>query len=219
LQTIVCGASKSRTRQIRRIHAVPTDPLAPLNGSTSATAPGELARLFPRLAAAVYECVLLFGVYFVSAYLYLAVTRTTFPIAPERAAFFSAYIACVMGAYFVFFWVKGGQTLAMKTWEVRLLNADRSRVSPGRAIARYLLGWGLLVTLAAVITKGLMLAGDPDAAAVIALTYPLVLALLLIACVAYAMLDREHQFAHDRLLGTRLFYAPGKAKKDAKRPG
>jgi uncharacterized RDD family membrane protein YckC len=182
--------------------------------SPSVAAPqNALARLFPRLAAAGYECVLLFGVYFISAYLYLAVTRTTFPIPAERAAFFSAYIACVIGLYFVFFWVKSGQTLAMKTWEVRLLRADGTRISIGRAITRYLLGWGLIVTLAALITKGLMLASAPGAAAVVALTYPLVVALLLIACVAYAMFDREHQFAHDRLLGTRLFYAPGKPKK------
>jgi uncharacterized RDD family membrane protein YckC len=172
-----------------------------------------LAKLFPRLAAVVYECVLLFGIYFISAYLYLALTRTQFPIPAARAAMFSAYIAVVIGGYFVFFWVKSGQTLAMKTWEVRLANADGSGVSLARALVRYLLGWALLVTLAAFITKGLMLASNPQAAHIVALTYPLVLALLLIACVAYAMFDREHQFAHDRLLGTRLFFAPGKAKK------
>jgi uncharacterized RDD family membrane protein YckC len=172
-----------------------------------------LAKLFPRLAASVYECVLLFGIYFISAYLYLALTRTQFPIPAAQAAMFSAYIAVVIGGYFVFFWVKSGQTLAMKTWEVRLANADGSGVSLARALVRYLLGWALLVTLAAFITKGLMLASNPQAAHIVALTYPLVLALLLIACVAYAMFDREHQFAHDRLLGTRLFFAPGKAKK------
>ncbi|MFM2398632.1 MAG: hypothetical protein RL341_789 [Pseudomonadota bacterium] len=199
---------------MRAVSAQSSSPLpAP---SATATPAHTLARLFPRLAAAGYECVLLFGVYFISAYLYLAVTRTTFPIPPERAAFFSAYIACVMGLYFVFFWVKSGQTLAMKTWEVRLLAADGARISIARAIARYLLGWGLIVTLAALITKGLMLASSPGAAAVVALTYPLVVALLLIACVAYAMFDRDQQFAHDRLLGTRLFYAPGKVKKPGK---
>jgi uncharacterized RDD family membrane protein YckC len=189
----------------------PPSASSPATSATASTAP--LAKLFPRLAAAVYECVLLFGVYFISAYLYLAVTRTQFPIPAEQAAVFSAYIACVMGAYFVFFWVKGGQTLAMKTWEVRLANADGTRVSAPRAVLRYLLGWALIVTLAALITKGLMLASDPAAAHIVALTYPLVLALLLVACVAYAMNDRDKQFLHDRLLGTRLFYAPGKVKK------
>jgi hypothetical protein len=57
-----------------------------------------------------------------------------------------------------------------------------------------------------------MLAADPGAAKVVALTFPLVLALLVIACIAYAMIDRDHQFAHDRLLGTRLFHAPSKPK-------
>jgi uncharacterized RDD family membrane protein YckC len=172
-----------------------------------------VAKLFPRLAAALYECVLLFGVYFISAYLYLALTRGRFPLPPGQAAVFSAYIACVMGAYFVFFWVKSGQTLAMKTWEVRLANADGSRVSVGRAVTRYLLGWALLVTVAALITKALMLAASPGAAHVVALTYPMVLALLLIVCVGYAMWDKDQQFLHDRLLGTRLLYAPGKRKK------
>jgi uncharacterized RDD family membrane protein YckC len=172
-----------------------------------------LAKLFPRLAAAIYECVLLFGVYFISAYLYLALTRGRFPLPPEQAALFSAYIACVMGAYFVFFWVKSGQTLAMKTWQVRLANADGSRVGVGRAIVRYGLGWALLVTVAALITKALMLAASPGTAHIVALTYPMVLTLLLIACVGYAMWDKDRQFLHDRLLGTRLFHVPSKDKK------
>jgi uncharacterized RDD family membrane protein YckC len=181
------------------------------NASTPTALP--LAKLYARSAAAVYECVLLFGVYFISAYLFLTLTRMRFPLPPGQAAIFSAYIACVMGAYFVFFWVKSGQTLAMKTWEVRLASADGSRISVGRAIARYLLGWALLVTVAALITKGLMLAAAPGVAHIVALTYPMVLALLLIACVGYAMWDKDQQFAHDRLLGTRLLHAPNKAKK------
>ncbi len=45
----------------------------------------------------------------------------------------------VGGAYFVFCWVRTGQTLAQKTWNLRLTDLDGSLLRPGRAIIRYLL--------------------------------------------------------------------------------
>lgn len=47
----------------------------------------------------------------------------------------------VLLVYFVWFWSHGGQTLAMKTWRIRLLTRDGQPVRPAQALLRYLLCW------------------------------------------------------------------------------
>ena len=52
-----------------------------------------------------------------------------------------AHLFLVLFMYFGWFWLHGGQTLAMKTWRVRLVAADGSGLQPWQAILRYLLAW------------------------------------------------------------------------------
>lgn len=47
----------------------------------------------------------------------------------------------VLLVYFVWFWSHGGQTLAMKTWRIRLLTVAGQPVRPARALFRYVLCW------------------------------------------------------------------------------
>jgi uncharacterized RDD family membrane protein YckC len=49
------------------------------------------------------------------------------------------YLFAVAGVYFTWFWRHGGQTLAMKTWQIRLVGASGDRVGLGQAWLRYLL--------------------------------------------------------------------------------
>ena len=44
-------------------------------------------------------------------------------------------------AYFVWQWLHGGQTLAMKTWGIRLVNSDGHPLRPAQALLRYALCW------------------------------------------------------------------------------
>ena len=104
------------------------------------------------------------------------------------------WLFTVLGVYFVWFWMHGGQTLAMKTWRIRLVGPSGSRLVLGRAIARYVLLWiFVLPTLAFLAALGI-----GGWIAVIALGLALVLPPF------YALFDRERQFIQDRLLGTRL---------------
>ena len=93
-----------------------------------------------RLAGMCYELLLLSGVLIV------------FLILPHvLIGFFAHRIATAMGlwthlfivllVYFVWFWCHGGQTLAMKTWRIRLLTRDGHPVQPAQAFLRYLLCW------------------------------------------------------------------------------
>lgn len=47
----------------------------------------------------------------------------------------------VLLAYFCWFWVNGGQTLAMKTWRLRVVDAGGGRLRPAQAALRYMAAW------------------------------------------------------------------------------
>lgn len=52
-----------------------------------------------------------------------------------------AHLFIVLLAYCVGFWSRGGQTLAMKTWRIRLRARSGAPVRPAQALLRFLLCW------------------------------------------------------------------------------
>jgi uncharacterized RDD family membrane protein YckC len=146
-----------------------------------------------RLAAFLYEGVLVFGIVVGAGLVYGPLMNQRHALAAQPGL--RALIFVLLGAYFVWCWSRGGQTLAMKTWHVRLVGRHGERVSPARALARYLLSWvWFLPALAAVRAAELHSAGQT-------------LAVVVAGVVAYAALSRLHpdrQFWHDAACGTRL---------------
>lgn len=150
-----------------------------------------------RFLSAVYESVLLTGVVLVAGaagyVIQVALARYALPLRPlGQVAMFA-----LVGLYFVHFWTHGGQTLAMSTWRIRVVGPDGGPLTTRRAIARYLLLWLFLVPTLAILA-----ATSAGHAAIVA---SLAAAILLPPC--YALFDRDRQFLHDRLLGTRLVTA------------
>ncbi len=96
----------------------------------------QLAGIWRRLAALAYDAMLVFAVVFIAAYLFIALAGTT-PQGSLRWIFYF-YLMCVSGAYFVFCWVRGGQTLAQKAWGLRVTAVDGSLLQWHRATLRYL---------------------------------------------------------------------------------
>jgi uncharacterized RDD family membrane protein YckC len=96
-----------------------------------------LAGRLIRFASLVYDAILLVPVVFVAAYLFLTVTQDA------RAGFahvaFQAWLIVACGGYFVYCWTKGGRTLAMKTWRLKLARPDGAAVDWRRAWLRYAL--------------------------------------------------------------------------------
>ena len=115
----------------------------------------------------VYEAVLVFAVGFFAAWLFFfasgARDATSGPLRTELQVF----ILIVLAAYFLWCWLRGGQTLAMRAWGIRLID-----VTPRKALVRFVLALVLL---------------------------PL--------SILWALFDRDRQFLHDRLAGTRLIDA------------
>lgn len=132
----------------------------------------QLAGIWRRLAALAYEAILLFAILFISGYLFVALAGR----APQGLLrwLFYGYLLSVCGAYFVFCWVRSGQTLAQKSWGLRVIATDGSLLSWHKAALRYLLAM-------ASVGSGIGL--------------------------LWAMFDPQHQFLHDRLVGSRLVIA------------
>ena len=91
----------------------------------------------------IYEAVLLFGVVFIVSYALLALFQWTYPLAPGPRVVLQAVLFLAIGAYFVWCWSRSGQTLALKTWNLRVLDDRGVPPSAARAIARYVLAWHL----------------------------------------------------------------------------
>ena len=154
---------------------------------------GVAPSLRRRLACFVYEGLLLFGVIAAAGLVYALATHQRHALVGTLGL--QAWLFVVIGVYFVWFWSRHGQTLAMRTWHIRLVMHDGARLSATRATARYLLCWIWL--LPALIA--LQLAGLKSAAAVSAVLTGGVL--------GYAALSRMHptrQYLHDVVCRTRL---------------
>lgn len=94
--------------------------------------------LWRRLSCWFYEGTLLFGVVFIAGYLFGALSQTRH--AMDNRHGLQAFVFLVFGIYFTWFWHKG-QTLAMKTWHLRMLDTQGQPLTQARALARYLLSW------------------------------------------------------------------------------
>lgn len=98
----------------------------------SAAAP---ARLLRHLLCLLYESLLLIAVLWLAGLpLTLLEAHLGFP---HVRPLYQSYLALVAGTYFVWQWVRGGQTLAMKTWRLRLVARGGNAVTIRQATLRY----------------------------------------------------------------------------------
>ena len=97
------------------------------------TAP--LAALPRRLACLVYDGLLLTAVLWFAA-LPLQLVEAGVGASHSRPLF-QVYLVVIAGVYFIWQWVRSGQTLAMKTWRLRLVDAAGREVAFPQALLRY----------------------------------------------------------------------------------
>ena len=90
-----------------------------------------------RLASAVYELLVLAALLLIATFPFLAVFGDS--THGWRRHVLQLWVVVVCGAYFVWFWTRGGQTLPMKTWRIRVVRFDGAPLGFGRALHRYLL--------------------------------------------------------------------------------
>ncbi|MER1966230.1 RDD family protein [Castellaniella sp. GW247-6E4] len=147
-----------------------------------------------RFACMMYEGVLLFGVLFLASYLLDTLTQSREALTLRHARQGVAFLA--IGLYFILCWRHGGQTLPMKTWDIRLIGQDRAPVPLSRMLLRYLLMWPLPL-LAAWLVSRLSAATGYASMDLLIVAAPF-------SIFIWTWFDPQGQFLHDRLLGTRL---------------
>ena len=164
-----------------------------MTGAPLAASALRAPRLTLRLEGFVYEGMLLFGVVMAAGLVYALITDQRHVL--QGSLGLRIFLFLVLGGYFVWFWTRQGQTLAMRTWRMQLVTVTGERPGWLRASCRYVLCWLWFVpALMSLSLSGLKGAG-PTFGAVSA------------GVLAYALLVFLHpqrQFLHDVVCGTRL---------------
>jgi uncharacterized RDD family membrane protein YckC len=148
-----------------------------------------------RMACWLYEGMLVFGVVFISGYLFSTLSQTRNAL--DNRGPLQAFLFVIFGIYFIWFWSKG-QTLAMKTWHIRVVDVRGAALTQRRALLRYLYSWlWFLPPLMALAPYDLPVQEKVWA---------------MFGWIAvWTVLSRFHpqrQFLHDALAGTRLVASP-----------
>ncbi|WP_026686695.1 RDD family protein [Azovibrio restrictus] len=124
-----------------------------------------------RLTSMVYESLLLFGLVAVGFILPHALLGTLAQVVAPSWVVRTHFILLLM-LYYVWFWLNGGQTLAMKTWKIQVQDRSGAPLRPLQAVLRYLAAWPSLLFFG--------------------------------IGVFWALFDKDRQFLHDRIAGSRL---------------
>ncbi len=169
-----------------------------MSNSTHAVVTPSLKR---RLISIVYEAFLLTAVEMFATGVFLLATQNRKGPLFEHGL--KAFLFLVTAAYFIHFWTDSGHTLAMKTWRIKLVKVGYAKVPYGTAALRYLLAWGWFLPALAVCWAFHITSKGAVSAA---------LAIGVLAWAMTAFLDKDRQFLHDKLAGTRLIALPKPVK-------
>ena len=149
----------------------------------TAPAPGEIAGLTTRLLSLVYETLLVAAVALAGMFPLVIFTDSLDPLL--KRPLHQVYLVLLMGIYFIWQWTRGGQTLPMRTWRLKLVTRDGAPLTWGQAARRF------VFALAGIAFCG--------------------------GGLVWALFDRDRQFLHDRLAGTRIISVPATKSSRARR--
>jgi uncharacterized RDD family membrane protein YckC len=161
------------------------------SSESMAQIPDQTPSLTRRMACWLYEGMLLFGVVFIAGYLFGTLSQTK--NAMDNRHELQAFLFVIFGIYFVWLWSKG-QTLAMKTWHIRVTDTAGKNLSQSRALLRYLWSWVWFIP-SLIFAWAFNLNGAESILIVVGWA------------TIWAILSRFHpkqQFWHDALSGTQL---------------
>ena len=155
-----------------------------------------------RLICMVYEAFLLTAVEALAMFVYLFATHNQHTPTIDHGR--NAVFFLVAAAYFIHSWTGSGHTLAMKTWRIKVVKLGYARVPFRAAAIRYLMAWGwFLPAIVVCYAFGLKSYGQVGAAMAIGIA----------AWAMTAFFDKDKQFLHDKVAGTRMISLPKPVKK------
>jgi uncharacterized RDD family membrane protein YckC len=96
----------------------------------------------------IYDLMLLFSVLFFMSLPWIIFTSGE---AITGNIFYQLYLLMIILTYYLWFWIKHGQTLGMKSWKTYVLNIDNTRINIRQGIVRIIValaGGHLLLIIA-----------------------------------------------------------------------
>jgi uncharacterized RDD family membrane protein YckC len=156
-----------------------------------------------RFASMMYEGILLFGVVFLASYLFDTLTQSRSGLMFRHGR--QAILFVAIGVYFVLCWRSRGQTLPMKTWNIRLVERNGASPAVPQLLLRYVLVWPVPL-LAAVLVRAASHASGYSSTDLLIVFTPFTLFI-------WSWFDADGQFLHDRVAGTRLVDVPDPKKR------
>ncbi|MGA9852681.1 MAG: RDD family protein [Gammaproteobacteria bacterium] len=179
----------------------------PATDCTSPAAP----RVFRRLASGFYDAIIMLAICILATFLIMPFTqgRSFESFYAHHAGVKLIYQFGLLALGFAFFggfWTHGGQTIGMRTWNLRVVRIDGMPLDWYRALVRYLtmlIPWLLILLGCEFLIKAHSQLGTSmlhTAAAVIFL--------LALAAFLWPAFDPHRLAWHDHLSGTRLMLLP-----------
>lgn len=111
-------------------------------GSITESAPAGLLR---RLAAILYDALIVFALVFIAAFVILQVAGE--PLDERGRLALQITAVAIAYLYFTGFWTHGGQTIGMRAWRIRVYACDGSKVTIRAAAGRFVLALIALLPL------------------------------------------------------------------------
>jgi uncharacterized RDD family membrane protein YckC len=157
-----------------------------------------------RIAGMLYESLLAAAIVLTGAFVFFGIASALGGGGPIESDAISrrslqVFLIALLAGYFVRCWTRGGQTLAMKAWKLRVAMPDGQPLTRSRALARF--GLAAAIFGPALLAAGYLWKHPHAALAWLALAPALV-------DLAWPLADRDRQSLRDRLTGTRLIVAP-----------
>ena len=84
----------------------------------------------------IYDLMLLFSVLFFMSLPWIIVTSGE---AVTGNIFYQLYLLIIILTYYLWFWIRHGQTLGMKSWKTYVLNTDNTKINIRQGLLRIIL--------------------------------------------------------------------------------
>ncbi len=158
-----------------------------------------------RIALNLYEMLVLFGVLAFTFLVPHLIIGVLFEVTAPPAILM-AHLYLVLAFYFMWYWTKTGQTLAMQTWRIQLVSEDGSIMKRSQALMRFAIGSLWLIPAALLLFINIRINPSASMGGSVSIIF---FSITLFLWPLSAMLDRKNrQSIPDRWSGTRLVQLP-----------
>lgn len=158
-----------------------------------------------RIALNLYEMLVLFGVLAFTFLVPHLIIGVLFEVTAP-SAILMAHVYLVLAFYFMWYWTKTGQTLAMQTWRIQLVNVDGAIMKRSQALMRFAIGSLWLIPAALLLFINIKMNPTASMGGSVSIIF---FSITLFLWPLSAILDRKNrQSIPDRWSGTRLVQLP-----------